>query len=115
MSLQDLTKQEKIVAEMIARGMTRKAIAEELFISPATVATYMTNIYQKLFIENTQPVGKRAQLTEIIRKEESENGKANRYESSRHNRHPRAAALSVSGLASNEKSLAIWRLFHPWA
>lgn len=44
----ELTKQEKVVLGLIARGWRTAKIAEELFISPRTVETHLAHIYSKL-------------------------------------------------------------------
>lgn len=43
-----LTDREVEVLELVARGHTNKAIAEELFISPKTVGRHVENIYAKI-------------------------------------------------------------------
>ena len=43
-----LTPRERQVVALVARGSTNKAIAEELFISPATAARHVANIMTKL-------------------------------------------------------------------
>ncbi|GAA3241364.1 helix-turn-helix transcriptional regulator [Actinocorallia longicatena] len=43
-----LTQREREITALIARGLSNKAIAEELVISPATVARHVTNILTKL-------------------------------------------------------------------
>jgi DNA-binding NarL/FixJ family response regulator len=43
-----LTPRERQVVELIASGRSNKAIAEELFISPATAARHVANIMAKL-------------------------------------------------------------------
>ena len=43
-----LTPRERQVVALVARGSTNKAIAEELFISPATAARHVANIMSKL-------------------------------------------------------------------
>lgn len=43
-----LTLREREIAILIARGLTNRAIAEELFISPATAARHVANILGKL-------------------------------------------------------------------
>jgi predicted ATPase/DNA-binding CsgD family transcriptional regulator len=47
-----LTAREHEIAALIARGMTNRAIADELFISPATVARHVANILAKLGFES---------------------------------------------------------------
>ncbi|HEX6472968.1 MAG TPA: LuxR C-terminal-related transcriptional regulator [Streptosporangiaceae bacterium] len=43
-----LTRREREIAALIARGLSNKGIADELVISPATVARHVTNILTKL-------------------------------------------------------------------
>ncbi|MFI6321489.1 ATP-binding protein [Nonomuraea sp. NPDC050556] len=43
-----LTAREREIAQLIARGLTNRGIAEELFISPATAARHVANILAKL-------------------------------------------------------------------
>lgn len=45
-----LSKQENTIKNLISEGKTNKEIANELFISPSTVKTHITNIYSKLNI-----------------------------------------------------------------
>lgn len=53
--LTTLTCREWEIAELIARGMSNKAIADELVISPATAARHVANILGKLgFSSRTQ-------------------------------------------------------------
>ncbi|WP_235010011.1 LuxR family transcriptional regulator [Mycobacterium sp. 3519A] len=47
-----LTPSERQVAELVASGMTNRAIAAELFISPKTVDTNLFRIYRKLSIHS---------------------------------------------------------------
>jgi non-specific serine/threonine protein kinase len=50
-----LTRREREIVGLIAEGRTNKAIAEELFISPATAARHVANILAKLgFTSRTQ-------------------------------------------------------------
>ena len=43
-----LTPREREIVALIAKGRSNKAIARELFISPATVARHVSNILAKL-------------------------------------------------------------------
>lgn len=47
-----LTRQEKCVAELIARGLTNREIGEELCISETTVKKHVSNIFEKLGISS---------------------------------------------------------------
>ncbi|HEX8064899.1 MAG TPA: LuxR C-terminal-related transcriptional regulator [Thermoleophilaceae bacterium] len=54
---ESLTPAELKVARRAARGMTNRAIGQEMFVSPATVKTHLARIYAKLGVRN------RAELT----------------------------------------------------
>ncbi len=45
-----LTEREKEVLQLMVEGLTRKEIAERLFVSPSTVLTHSRNIYAKLHV-----------------------------------------------------------------
>lgn len=47
-----LTKREHQVAELVARGLTSRMIADRLVLSPRTVETHLTNIYTKLDVSS---------------------------------------------------------------
>ncbi|MEO0469878.1 MAG: helix-turn-helix transcriptional regulator [Bacteroidota bacterium] len=47
-----LTKREREIAALLARGTTYKEIAEQLFISLPTVKTHASNIYRKCQVKN---------------------------------------------------------------
>ena len=44
----DLTPQEEAVATLVARGLSNREVAAELYISPKTVQYHLTRIYAKL-------------------------------------------------------------------
>jgi two-component system NarL family response regulator len=44
----ELTKQEKVVLSLVARGWRTTKIAQELYLSPRTVETHLAHIYSKL-------------------------------------------------------------------
>ena len=52
LELSKLTRQEKIIAEMIRQGMTNREIGEELCISETTVKKHVSNIFAKLEINS---------------------------------------------------------------
>jgi two-component system, NarL family, response regulator DegU len=52
-ALEQLTDAEKRVLRMIAQGMTSRAIADELHVSPKTIDNHRTNIASKLDIRGT--------------------------------------------------------------
>ena len=54
-----LTKQEKLVLDLLLQGFSRKEIAKELFIAPSTVQTHTMSIYKKLDVHS---VGELAQF-----------------------------------------------------
>jgi DNA-binding NarL/FixJ family response regulator len=47
---ESLTKREEEILQMLAAGLRYKAIAEKLFISPATVRTHIHSVYTKLHV-----------------------------------------------------------------
>ncbi len=49
---QDLTERESEVLKYIAHGMTNAEIAQELFLSEGTVRNYVSNILEKLHVED---------------------------------------------------------------
>ncbi len=44
----ELTPQEEAVTSLVARGLSNREVAAELFISPKTVQYHLTRIYAKL-------------------------------------------------------------------
>jgi DNA-binding NarL/FixJ family response regulator len=54
-----LTKREKEMLELLAKGYRYKEIAEQLFISFETVRTHIHNIYEKLHVQSrTEAINK---------------------------------------------------------
>ncbi len=47
-----LTAREKEVLELMVEGLTRKDIAERLFVSPSTILTHSRNVYAKLHVHS---------------------------------------------------------------
>ncbi|MCI8613812.1 MAG: helix-turn-helix transcriptional regulator [Lachnospiraceae bacterium] len=50
--LSGLTRQEKLVAELVSRGLTNREIGEELYISETTVKKHISNIFEKTGISS---------------------------------------------------------------
>jgi len=50
----------------VARGWTNERIAEELFLSPRTVQTHLTNVYRKVDVDNRTEAVRRAVELEIV-------------------------------------------------
>ena len=48
----ELTPQEELVAELVARGMTNREVGTELFVSTKTVQYHLTRIYAKLGVRS---------------------------------------------------------------
>lgn len=61
-----LTKQEKEIVKLLAKGNSNTQISDLLFISSHTVHTHRRNIYQKLDIHNTTDLVKISLLLDII-------------------------------------------------
>lgn len=47
-----LTKREREILELAAKGLTRTEIADKLFVSPHTIKKHFENIYRKLRVKN---------------------------------------------------------------
>lgn len=58
--LERLTKREREVVELIARGYTYKAASETLYISPKTIEAHMRNIFRKLGVASRYELSVRA-------------------------------------------------------
>lgn len=58
--LDGLSERELEIAELVAQGMSNKAIARSLGISPRTVSTHLTNIFGKLGVDS------RAELAQVV-------------------------------------------------
>src|SRR5436190_3229984 len=51
-SLDSLTKREKEILRLVAEGLTNEEIGKKIFISEKTVKTHLTNIFDKLKVNN---------------------------------------------------------------
>ena len=47
-----LSGREVEVLRLVAKGWTNERIAEELFLSPRTVQTHLTNVFRKIDVDN---------------------------------------------------------------
>jgi DNA-binding NarL/FixJ family response regulator len=56
----ELTPQERVVARLVAQGLTNKHIAEQLFLSPNTIETHLRHIFQKADVRT------RTQLAHVL-------------------------------------------------
>jgi DNA-binding CsgD family transcriptional regulator len=54
-----LTRREKEVASLVARGLTNRQIASELFISEHTAATHVAKILKKLGLQSRAQISSR--------------------------------------------------------
>jgi HD-GYP domain-containing protein (c-di-GMP phosphodiesterase class II) len=62
-----LTDREVDVLRLLARGNTRKEIAEELFISPSTVHTHTLHVYEKTGVSTRAAVALYAMEHDLVR------------------------------------------------
>jgi DNA-binding CsgD family transcriptional regulator len=58
-----LTEKEREVANLVAKGMTNREVAERLFVSPRTVQSHLSHIYTKLGITNRATL-----VSEVLRR-----------------------------------------------
>ena len=49
---ESLTPQELQTARLVAQGLSNRAVAERLFVSPRTVEYHLSNAYQKLGVRS---------------------------------------------------------------
>lgn len=47
-----LSGREVEVLRLVAKGWTNERIADELFLSPRTVQTHLTNVFRKIAVDN---------------------------------------------------------------
>nr|MDQ6895640.1 helix-turn-helix transcriptional regulator [Actinomycetota bacterium] len=52
LGMEALTPSERRVADLAATGMTNKAIAQKLFITPKTVEIHLSHTYRKLAVSS---------------------------------------------------------------
>jgi len=64
--LDSLSRREKEVLELIAKGMTNREIADELFLSTNTIKSHSINIYRKLNVNNRKQAVSKARLLGIL-------------------------------------------------
>jgi DNA-binding NarL/FixJ family response regulator len=50
--LDELTKRERQVLELVGQGMTNREIGESLFLAEKTIKHYMTSVLQKLHVRS---------------------------------------------------------------
>jgi DNA-binding CsgD family transcriptional regulator len=62
----DLTESERRVAELTARGLTRREVAARLFVSPKTVDATLARVYRKLGIHTRAELG--ARMGEVVQR-----------------------------------------------
>jgi DNA-binding NarL/FixJ family response regulator len=58
LSLPRLTRREQVIADLVGRGHTNRQIAEQLFLSPKTVANYVSNVLLKLGADSREDAAK---------------------------------------------------------
>jgi DNA-binding NarL/FixJ family response regulator len=51
-TLQSLTKRELEIVRLVAEGLSNEEIGKRIFISPKTVKTHLSNIFDKLQVHN---------------------------------------------------------------
>jgi DNA-binding CsgD family transcriptional regulator len=62
----DLTEAERRVAELTARGLTRREVAARLFVSPKTVDATLARVYRKLGVRTRAELG--ARMVELVQR-----------------------------------------------
>lgn len=61
-----LSKKEKEILDLIAKGLTTKEVAKKLFVSSRTIETHRANIIKKLEVKNTAELIKKATEINLI-------------------------------------------------
>ncbi len=67
--IKNLTKREKEIAELVAKGKSNKGIAIELNKKESSIRTCLKTIYSKLFIDTDERINKRVILSLIVKEE----------------------------------------------
>ena len=65
-TMDELTKQEKVVLAFVAKGWRTAKIAQELYLSPRTVETHLAHIYSKLDVSSRTEAAVYALRTNLI-------------------------------------------------
>ena len=61
--INNLTKREKEIAELVAKGKSNKGIAIELNKKASSIRTCLKSIYSKLYIDDDERINKRVILS----------------------------------------------------
>ena len=61
-----ISEREFEVLELLASGCTNREIAEKLFVSPNTVKTHLSHLYEKLEVRRRTQAVQRARALEVI-------------------------------------------------
>ena len=56
---EELTTQERAIADLVAAGASNKDVAAELFLSPKTVEAHLTRVYRKLGVNSRNQLARR--------------------------------------------------------
>lgn len=66
MSYLRISSRENEVLELLARGCSNREIAEALFVSPNTVKTHLSNVYEKLGVSRRTQAVRKARSLRLI-------------------------------------------------
>ena len=61
-----ITEREYEVLELLARGQTNQEIGESLYVSPNTVKTHLTHLYEKLEVSRRTQAIQKARVLRIL-------------------------------------------------